>query len=112
MLLLEVFALSHNAIKQGRVTKFFKNVLQGSDDEIQVAVTRLSKFAVSENHLISAEGLTAITATNRKADDILAAVTAQSASISALWKDEALIRAQNQQEHIKERISAVSQPFE
>jgi len=102
MLLLEVFALSHNAIKQGRVTKFFKNVLQGSDDEIQVAVSRLSKLAVSENHLVSAEGLTAITATNRKADDILAAVTAQSASISALWKDEALIRAQKQQEHIKE----------
>ncbi|KAF9884889.1 hypothetical protein FE257_000956 [Aspergillus nanangensis] len=68
--LLEVFALSTKTIRRGRLLKFTRNVLLGSDDAIQAAMGKLDKLTKVEAQLVGAETLTESKRTGRVVDDV------------------------------------------
>jgi hypothetical protein len=82
--LIEIFALSSKAIKEGRILKFAKNVLLGSNDKIQGAVDKLSKLTSSEDSLVGAETLTEAKRTGRKVDGVSMTVGAINVTIQEM----------------------------
>ncbi|KAB8078648.1 hypothetical protein BDV29DRAFT_165951 [Aspergillus leporis] len=75
MTLVEIFALSTKAIRRGRLLKFTRNILLGSDDAIQAAVGKLDKLTKVEAGLVGAETLTETKRTGRLVDGIQTTVT-------------------------------------
>ena len=73
--LIEVFALARAAIKRGRLLKYVRNVLMGSDDKIQAAVGKLAKLTEAESRLVGAETLTEVKKTGRAVDDVAVTVS-------------------------------------
>jgi hypothetical protein len=68
--LIEIFALSRKAIKDGRLLKFAKNVLLGNDDAVQQAVGRLAKLTEGEDRLVGADTLTEAKRIGRTVDGV------------------------------------------
>ncbi|KAI9763739.1 MAG: hypothetical protein M1840_009136 [Geoglossum simile] len=68
--LIEIFALSRKAIKEGRIFKFAKNVFLGNDDGVQQAVGRLAKLTEGEDRLVGADTLTEAKRIGRTVDGV------------------------------------------
>ncbi|OGM43950.1 NACHT and TPR domain protein [Aspergillus bombycis] len=73
--LVEIFALSTKAIRRGRLLKFTRNILLGSNDAIQGAMGKLDKLTRVEADLVGAETLTESKRTGRVVDGVSATVT-------------------------------------
>ncbi|KAH0559339.1 hypothetical protein GP486_004147 [Trichoglossum hirsutum] len=68
--LIEIFALSRNAIKEVRTLKFARNILLGNDSKIREAVDKLAKLTESEDRLVSAETWFETKKTRLTVDDV------------------------------------------
>lgn len=79
--LVEIFALSTKAIKRGRLVKFTRNVLLGTDDAIKAAVSKLDKLTKVEATLAGAETLTEAKRTGRIVDTIQTTVTSTDVTV-------------------------------
>jgi tetratricopeptide (TPR) repeat protein len=79
--LIEIFALSTKAIKGGRLLKFTRNVLLGSDDKIQSSVSKLDRLTETEASLVGAETLTESKRTGRMVDDMSVTVTSTNVTV-------------------------------
>ncbi|KAL3480754.1 NACHT and TPR domain protein [Aspergillus californicus] len=73
--LIEIFALSTKEVRRGRLRKFGRNLLLGSNDEIQAAVDKLDRLTRIEAGLVQAETLTIAKKTGRTVDDVAVTVT-------------------------------------
>lgn len=79
--LIEIFALSTKAIKGGRLLKFARNVLLGSDDMIQASVSKLDNLTKTEASLVGAETLTESKRTGRLVGDMSVTVTSTNVTV-------------------------------
>jgi tetratricopeptide (TPR) repeat protein len=79
--LIEIFALSTKAIKGGRLLKFTRNVLLGSDDEIQSSISKLDKLTKTEASLVGAETLVESKRTGRMVDGMSVTVTSTNVTV-------------------------------
>ncbi|KAE8157722.1 hypothetical protein BDV40DRAFT_277652 [Aspergillus tamarii] len=73
--LVEILALSTKTIRRGRLLKFTRNILLGSNDAIQGAMGKLDKLTRVEADLVGAETLTESKRTGRVVDGMSATVT-------------------------------------
>ncbi|KAI9769862.1 MAG: hypothetical protein M1839_003581 [Geoglossum umbratile] len=79
--LIEAFALSRKAIKEGRMLKFAKNVLLGNDDRVTEAVGKLANLTESEDRLVGADTLTEAKRTGRIVDGVSMTVRQTNVSV-------------------------------
>ncbi|GFF52773.1 vegetative incompatibility protein HET-E-1 [Aspergillus udagawae] len=79
--LVEIFALSTKAIKRGRLLKFTRNVLLGTDDAINGAVGKLDKLTKVEASLVGAETLTEAKRTGRVVDTVQTTVMSTNVTV-------------------------------
>ncbi|RLL95865.1 hypothetical protein CFD26_105362 [Aspergillus turcosus] len=79
--LVEIFALSTKAIKRGRLLKFTRNILLGTDDAIKAAVGKLDKLTKVEASLVGAETLTEAKRTGRVVDTLQTTVTSTNVTV-------------------------------
>ncbi|KAL5050600.1 hypothetical protein BDW71DRAFT_203337 [Aspergillus fruticulosus] len=79
--LVEILALSSKTIRRGRLLKFTRNILLGSDDAIQATMVKLDKLTRVEASLVGAETLTESKRTGRVVDDISVTVNATNATV-------------------------------
>ncbi|KAF7179313.1 hypothetical protein CNMCM7691_008246 [Aspergillus felis] len=79
--LVEIFALSTKAIKRGRLLKFTRNVLLGTDDAIKGAVGKLDKLTKVEASLVGAETLTEAKRTGRVVDTVQTTVMSTNVTV-------------------------------
>ncbi|RAL07814.1 NACHT and TPR domain protein [Aspergillus homomorphus CBS 101889] len=80
--LLEIFALATKAIRRGRLLKFTRNILLGSNDAIQAAMGKLDKLTSVEARLVGAETLTESKRTGRVVDELAVTVTSTNATVT------------------------------
>src|SRR3989440_4255776 len=79
--LIEIFALSTKTIKGGRLLKFTRNVLLGSDDKIQASIGMLDQLTKTEASLVGAETLTESKRTGRVVDDMTVTVSSTNVTV-------------------------------
>ncbi|KAF7623645.1 NACHT and TPR domain protein [Aspergillus flavus] len=79
--LVEILALSTKTIRRGRLLKFTRNILLGSNDAIQGAMGKLDKLTRVEADLVGAETLTESKRTGRVVDGMSATVTSTHATV-------------------------------
>ena len=79
--LIEIFALSTKAIKGGRLLKFTRNVLLGSDDKIQASIGMLDQLTKTEASLVGAETLTESKRTGRVVDGMSVTVASTNVTV-------------------------------
>jgi tetratricopeptide (TPR) repeat protein len=79
--LVEIFALSTKVIKGGRLLKFTRNVLLGSDDKIQASIGKLVQLTKTEASLVGAETLTESKRTGRVVDDMSVTVASTNVTV-------------------------------
>ena len=86
VVIIEIFAYSRTAIKNriwGRFVSFGSNVLLGSDEKIQGAVTKLAKLTRAEESLVSAETLTASKKTGRTVEKTASTVEGMAVTVTS-----------------------------
>ncbi|KAB8238058.1 NACHT and TPR domain protein [Aspergillus alliaceus] len=79
--LVEIFALSTKTIRRGRLLKFTRNILLGSNDAIQGAMGKLDKLTRVEADLVGAETLTESKRTGRVVDGMSVTVNTTNATV-------------------------------
>ncbi|KAE8149863.1 hypothetical protein BDV25DRAFT_140381 [Aspergillus avenaceus] len=79
--LVEILALSTKTIRRGRLLKFTRNILLGSNDAIQGAMAKLDKLTRVEADLVGAETLTESKKTGRVVDGISVTVNTTNATV-------------------------------
>ncbi|PKX90549.1 NACHT and TPR domain protein [Aspergillus novofumigatus IBT 16806] len=84
--LVEIFALSTKAIKRGRLLKFTRNILLGTDDAIKEAVGKLDKLTKVEASLVGAETLVEAKRTGRVVDTVQTTVTSTNVTVQETGK--------------------------
>lgn len=84
--LVEIFALSTKAIKRGRLLKFTRNILLGTDDAIKEAVDKLDKLTKVEASLVGAETLVEAKRTGRVVDTLQTTVTSTNVTVQETGK--------------------------
>jgi hypothetical protein len=81
--LIDIFALSKEEIKRGRLRKFAKTLLAGHNGRIQDALFRLQRLTESENLLAGAETLTAVKRSERTLECVSVEVSRLSQNFDA-----------------------------
>ena len=58
--LIHICDLSAKLIKDGRIAKYFKNIVLGEDEKVRAELTKLQRFTESEERMVSALTLSVV----------------------------------------------------
>ncbi|KAE8376136.1 hypothetical protein BDV26DRAFT_294367 [Aspergillus bertholletiae] len=110
--LVEILALSTKAIRRGRLLKFTRNILLGSNDAIQGAIGKLDKLTRVEAQLVGAETLTESKRTGRVVDDISVTVNTTNLTVmeTGMTVNEMNVRVNEVQEMLGTLLVSVNEP--